>query len=375
MLSIWEKETWFAHADYMIIGAGITGMNAGISLKLNCPSAKVLVIDRGSIGDGASFRNAGFACLGSPTEILSDIHQHGADFVFSIVEMRWRGLNRLIELLGAKTLDLTWCGGIEIFPDTAESSFQEVAEELSVLNSYFKEVLGISAQFKTVVPREHNIRNLSGAVHIAREGRLHSGKMMQALHRLGVDLGITFIGGLEVSTICCEHDIVQVRTKEGKTLTTRRLGLATNGFSRALFPDIPVDPARNQVYVTTPLKNLPMDKCIHCHKGFIYARRVGDRLLIGGGRHLDLIGEQTDQQALTPAIRQFLEQFVSRHFQVEEANCFEYGWSGTIGIGEAKMPHIAWLDNHIAAAVRLGGMGVAIGTLVGESLASMLLSE
>lgn len=375
MLSIWEKETWFAHADYLIIGGGITGMNAGISLKLKCPSAKVLVIDKGAIGDGASFRNAGFACLGSPTELLSDIHQHGADFIFSIVEMRWRGLNRLIELLGASALDLSWCGGIEIFPDTAQSTFQTVADALPELNSRFSEVLGISDHYKVMDHSVPNFKNLSGAVHIEREGRLHSGKMMQSLHRLGADLGVTFIGGLDVFSISSEKNRIEVRTRDGKCLTTRRLGVATNGFSRTLFPDIPVVPARNQVYVTSPLKNPPIDKCIHCHEGFIYARRVGDRLLIGGGRHLDLIGEQTDQQALTSNIQQFLEQFVSRHFQMEDANGFEYGWSGTLGIGDAKMPYIAWLDNHIAAAVRLGGMGVAIGTLVGESLASMLLSE
>ncbi|MBK7637249.1 MAG: hypothetical protein IPJ13_25420 [Saprospiraceae bacterium] len=40
-------------------------------------------------------------------------------------------------------------------------------------------------------------------------------------------------------------------------------------------------------------------------------------------------------------------------------------WSGILGIGPSKYPICKWVDEDIIAGVRLGGMGVAIGSLLG----------
>lgn len=49
------------------------GLNAAIHLKKKHPIAKVIVFERGSLPSGASSKNAGFACFGSPSELLDDI--------------------------------------------------------------------------------------------------------------------------------------------------------------------------------------------------------------------------------------------------------------------------------------------------------------
>jgi hypothetical protein len=43
-----------------------------------------------------------------------------------------------------------------------------------------------------------------------------------------------------------------------------------------------------------------------------------------------------------------------------------------MGIGKAKEPIVQSIDDKIAIGVRMGGMGVAIGTLVGQELAELL---
>ena len=50
----------------------------------------------------------------------------------------------------------------------------------------------------------------------------------------------------------------------------------------------------------------------------------------------------------------------------------EHRWSGTMGIGNHKKPIIAQLSNHVYCGVRLGGMGIAIGSLVGQELADLV---
>ena len=48
----------------------------------------------------------------------------------------------------------------------------------------------------------------------------------------------------------------------------------------------------------------------------------------------------------------------------------EYSWSGIMGVGDVKSPILKMLNKNTAIGVRLGGMGVALGSQVGKSLAN-----
>ena len=72
-LSFWEKRSYFNGVDIAIIGAGIVGMTTALNLKKRKPNLKILVLERGYLPSGASTKNAGFACFGSPSELKSDL--------------------------------------------------------------------------------------------------------------------------------------------------------------------------------------------------------------------------------------------------------------------------------------------------------------
>src|SRR6185369_8374728 len=99
-LSYWEQESFFNHIDLLVIGGGIVGLNAAWHAKKIAPRLKVAVFERGSIPMGASTRNAGFACFGSPSELLDDLSRNSEEEVFSLVEKRWKGLSKLRKNLG-----------------------------------------------------------------------------------------------------------------------------------------------------------------------------------------------------------------------------------------------------------------------------------
>ncbi len=370
--SYWEQSTYQTTSDFLIIGAGITGINAAISLKSQAPSARVTVLDKGSWGDGASFRNAGFACIGSPTELLADMEEVGAEAVMSIVEMRWNGLQRLIRRVEASAMDLVWCGGTEFFPAARKESWERVGDELAFLNTQFSSLIK-GKQFAQDVP-DPGFRQGVGQIRIKDEGRLHPGKMMRYLHHLARGLGIEFIGGQTVTGWNSTGALKEVHTAGGPVFRTRRLGLATNGFTPQLIAGLDIRPARNQVFLTEEIPGLTWDHTLHVDQGYIYARRIGQRLLIGGGRHLDPEGETTDVPGITSQIESYLLTFARNHLPVPQEIKFESSWSGTLGIGKEKLPIIRELEENIFAAVRLGGMGVAIGTLVGDDLAHLMLS-
>ena len=87
-VSVWEKESFFAPRDFIIVGSGFTGLWSAYYLKKRFPEKSVLILERGIIPSGASSRNAGFACFGSFTELQSDSNTLGESEMLELMEMR-----------------------------------------------------------------------------------------------------------------------------------------------------------------------------------------------------------------------------------------------------------------------------------------------
>jgi glycine/D-amino acid oxidase-like deaminating enzyme len=134
-----------------------------------------------------------------------------------------------------------------------------------------------------------------------------------------------------------------------------------------------VEPARNQVIVTKPIEGLKVKGCFHYDKGYFYFRNIENRILIGGGRNLDIQNEMTDTFGTTPIIQNAINELLQNVILPNQKYEIEHIWSGILGIGSIKKPIIEMISPNIGVAVRMGGMGVAIGSLVGEEGAEMIL--
>ena len=111
-LSYWEKNSYFSDIDFLIIGSGIVGLSCSLELRNKYPKANILVIERGYLPTGASTKNAGFACFGSPSEILSDLDKLNHEEVKSIISSRFEGLKKLLSRCGKRTIEYP-CGQSE----------------------------------------------------------------------------------------------------------------------------------------------------------------------------------------------------------------------------------------------------------------------
>jgi glycine/D-amino acid oxidase-like deaminating enzyme len=50
-------------------------------------------------------------------------------------------------------------------------------------------------------------------------------------------------------------------------------------------------------------------------------------------------------------------------------------WTGVLGIGLSREPIVARVQSGCVAAVKMGGMGVAIGMQIGQDSVALLLSD
>ena len=150
--------------------------------------------------------------------------------------------------------------------------------------------------------------------------------------------------------------------------------MTTNAYTNQLLPQLNVQGARNQVFVTEPVPGLKWKGCYHYDKGFYYFRNLDNRILLGGGRNVDLAGESTDRFGLNPVITERLETFLYDHLADRSIN-IPFRWSGIIAVGDSKMPIVQAVTSRILVGVRCSGMGIAMACVTGEELADMALQQ
>jgi hypothetical protein len=93
---------------------------------------------------------------------------------------------------------------------------------------------------------------------------------------------------------------------------------------------------------------------------------------LGGGRNLDFDGERTTEIEITEKIQNELEFLLKEVILPNQSVEVAYSWAGIMGVGSEKRPIIKQLDANVYCGVRMGGMGVAIGSVVGKELATII---
>lgn len=364
-LSFWEKQTYLNHIDLIVIGSGIVGLSAAISYKEKHKKAKVIVLEKGVLPCGASTKNAGFACFGSVSEILSDLKHIDESKVWETVEMRIKGLELLRNRLSDKQIEYKDWGGYELFDN--KRHFEECAQSIDnfnkILKPYTKTNNTYSIENEKI--KTFQFKSIKGLIYNKREGQIDTGKMMQSLIQLALKQGIIILNSINVKVINDHGNGVSLSTSIG-IIESKQVIVATNGFANGLLKLTDVKPARAQVLITKPIEHLNIKGTFHYDEGFYYFRNIGKRVLFGGGRNLDFKKETSIKFELNSKIQSHLEYLLKKVILPEVPFEIEHRWCGIMGIGNEKMPIINRVSPNVVCAVRMGGMGVAIGSLVGK---------
>ncbi len=373
MLSYWEKSA-FTTYDYIIIGSGIVGLSTAASIVENQPKAKVVVLERGLLPSGASTKNAGFACFGSLTEIIADLKTMPETLAVELVNLRFKGLNKLRERLGDNNIGFEHFGGYELFFKENHTCLNEIEK----LNNLLQPVFGRkSIQHNNSLIKQFGFsEKVKHIIEHPLEGQIDTGKMMESLIYYVQQKGVKIITGCKVSNIE-ENEMHATAFIEEPVLQqtiafkAKKIICCTNTFTTTFFPELDIVPGRGQVLITKPIANLKFKGVFHFDEGYYYFRNVGNRVLFGGGRNIDFEGETTTTFGITENILNSLIQKLQQLILPMTPFEIESTWSGIMAFGSHKFPILKQASKNIIIAARLGGMGVAIGSELGEKAALM----
>lgn len=375
MRSYWDTTAWQAY-DVAVIGGGIIGISTAISYAERHPDQRVVVLERGHVPFGATTRNAGFACFGSLSEIAHDIDLMGVDAAHELVRMRLDGLRILIQRCGAESIGYTSDGGSEIFLED-----HPALRRITDVNAILRDILN-----ETTFHERNDLRAAYGLsqdvvalIHTSYEGTLHSGKMLRRLWKLASERGVEIRTGSTVKSITSNDGSVRIECESAQQtidIDCSKVVVATNAMIPSLVHSSTIPsilPGRGQVLVTESIPGLTLRGSFHMDEGYYYFRELDGRVLLGGGRNIDVDGETTLSHETTQGIQDVLEHVLRTVILPHQPSIrIEHRWAGTMAFTEKKQPVVTIAEPNVIVAFGCNGMGIALGSALGEQCADLL---
>lgn len=372
--SYWEIKHFFKPRDFVVVGSGLVGLQMALAIRRKYKQASIAVLERSFLPYGASTRNAGFACFGSMTEIISDIETMGEEQAWALVEKRLKGIDMLKQRYGAKALQMKTYGGYELFMQEHAGLYEKAVSNLKSVNERLEALTGVKNCFMEV-PERIAIMGLGKAVHMmynTLEGQIDSGSFMQTLIKTAQKNKIEIFNGIEAEAVEQGANEVLISLPGGTQMKAKKVVVCTNAFTQKLLPGEEIIPARAQVLITEPIKNLKIKGTFHFDEGYYYFRNIDNRILLGGARNAAFEEEQTESFGITSTIQNKLETVLNEIILPKQKVNIAHRWSGIMAFGKAKLPLCKQVDKNIYVVARMNGMGVAIGGVLVEDVLNLM---
>ena len=334
--------------DVEIVGAGITGMSAALTLA--AAGRRVRIFDARRVAEGASGRNGGFALRGGAMPYDRARDWLGPERAAEYWRLTEEQLTRLAEL-GGDALRRT--GSLRLAADD---------EECDELRAEFKALAedGFEAEWRSDLVGGR----FPGAIFHPDDAAIQPARLVRRLAEQAARAGVEIVENHRVEAL--------------DELTAQHVLVATDGYPSGLLGELEglIVPTRGQMIATEPLRDNRF-ACPHYGRhGFDYWQQTPDgRILAGGFRDFALESEFTADEVTTQPIQDALDSFVES--LVGRPVAVTHRWAGIFGLVLDFLPVVGRVPDSDRAWVAGGysGHGNVLGFMCGDFVARAMLGE
>jgi len=362
-----------ASVDVVVIGAGITGLSAALSLSRGGRS--VVVFEAGAVGEGASSRNGGM-CGGAFKIAFSELAAKiGAEAAAEIWRDGCRALDFLADLIAREGIQCHFARMGRFVGAHTPGHYEAMARETELWRRH----VGIEAD---MLPRAEQGAEIGSPVYhggrlIHRDGGLHPGLYHQGLYDRATAAGALVAADTPVTAVAREGQGFTVTTPRGR-MTARDVIVASNGYTGRATPYFRrrLIPVGSFMIATEPLPAETMARLIPKGRMITDTKRIlsyyrpspdGTRILFGGRA---AYGQNEDLRR-TGAI---LRDHMCRIFPELEGTRLTHSWTGNVAFTFDRMPHVGVHDG-LHYAIGYCGSGVVKATYYGHKTALKVLGD
>ena len=401
LTSFRSSEKLPSHADYVVIGAGLTGSAAAYFLLPAVKSGKsVVVIDSGSPASQASGRNGG------NFQLLPETYRSSYE---GFVEERYKWLLSKSPHLGEaklrgiaeKEADILFrfsYENLKLFTQIVENEklacdfspngWLRIPATLQEETAILKEIdwfRSKGAQMEVLSPEEIQTRfGISTAYSgrfIPKNGNYHPQKFVYELLQKSIQQGVQLYTGVRVLHIASPNQdgTVKIETAEG-SISAGKVIVATNAFTPQLVPElkaIECVPSQENAFehVPDPLNGATVTS----QNGDIYFnfpkqnRKDGEGTLLYG-YDFETSVPDPENLVLSEEIYQKSRAASDAHFPETQGQPPSATWIGPMAVTPDRVPVIGFMNPHVVVAAAFQGYGGSFCIKAGSVAAKMALT-
>ena len=356
--------------DWLIVGAGYTGLSAARKLSELHPNQKIIIIDAQLAGEGASGRNSGYLVdttlndgFTSNKELSNykkktDIYQLGIDVVKKFIKEH--------------QVDCDWNESGKYFASSNKKDkkiLENFSKTLSKLN-FKHDILEKDDLSKRLGTNFYNL-----ALYTKGGVLLHPGKLVRAMVDTLPD-NVELLENTQLDEWSKNSDTIICKFKNHKIIT-KNIIFCTNGFLKSLgiknnynFP-LTLTASMTRSLTDIEYKSIGEPK----EWGVLPIRPMGatvrmtkdKRILIRNTAEVYTPFQMTDNELKKRSIYQRIG--IKKRFPSLPEDIVQSSWSGVVARTRNSSQIFEKIDNNIFAAGCYNGSGIGLGTLFGEQIA------
>ncbi len=362
------------HYDVAIVGGGFTGLGAARQLAKG--GARVIVLEAGRIGSGASGRNGGHLNNGLAHSFLAAKTALGTERAVALYRAFDESIDTLEALIAEEGIDCDFRRAGKLKLASKPGHFDAIARNFEAVN---REVDPDTALLTADALKGEVGAPFFGAMLSRKSAMMHMGRFVVGLADAAKRHGAVLAENTTVSAITRSGDRHTLETGRG-AVTANQVLVATGAYTTPNFSHFRrrIISVGSFIIATRPLTDAEIASVAPGNRTYVTSMNIGnyfrlspDRRLIFGGRARFSATSDQRSDAKSGAI---LRDSMARIFPQIANVDIDYCWGGLVDMTSDRYPRAGYQDG-LWYAMGYSGHGAQLSTHLGMILADAILGR
>lgn len=359
--------------DVVVIGGGITG--ALVALHLTEAGVKTLVIDKRDIGTGSTSASTAMLQYEIDVPLRELIQKVGHQDATRSYQLCLEAIGKVGYLAKRLKIECGFEHKPSLFLARYQQEVPQFREEYDLrlkmgLELEFLNEADVSARFPFTRP---------AALYSKDGGQVDPHRLTHGLLNAGMRAGLEVCDRTEMTQLEHTPRGVRVTTKQGHTITARRVVIAAGFESKQLLQAEAGTLKSTYALISEPQPAVPgwNQECLIWDSGmpYLYLRTTPEGRIIVGGEDEDFVNAKRRDSLISTKSRTLVKKFnkLFPDVKLEVA----YTWAGTFGETKDGLPYIGIHPRypHAYFALGYGGNGITFSVIAAEIIRDQFMGQ